>query len=346
MQKVAYLALDVHAKNSVLGQMDFNGKFIGNQSFSTSEINLISALQAVKEKEKYLVLEESTLAYWAAQVAAPYVTQVVSCDPKENYLIYRSPHKRDKIDTRKLCRLLRLGEVKHVYQPSTDDRAVFKASARHYIDLRDQQVRLKFKIKAMYRYWGIIDVFGGSVYSIKGRERYLERIKNRSVQNQLLSLYQILDQTEQMQHNALKEMKRLGRKYPEIREFIKIPGIGDIGAHFYSAFIQTPDRFVDKRKVWRYCQLGVSEFTSDGKPLGYKRLDKTGVAELKAVSYRAWMSCLKSDNEVHQFFSRSLHRTLNRVHARLNTQRKIVAVMYGLWKRGEAYNPQAFSGSS
>ena len=56
MEKVTYLALDVHARNSVLGQMDHNGNFLGNQSFSTSETNLINALKAVKEKSKYLLL--------------------------------------------------------------------------------------------------------------------------------------------------------------------------------------------------------------------------------------------------------------------------------------------------
>jgi hypothetical protein len=58
------------------------------------------------------------------------------------------------------------------------------------------------------------------------------------------------------------------------------------------------------------------------------------------------MSALKGDNEVRRFYLSSLKRTYNRVHARLNTQRKIIAVMYGMWKRGEAYRPQLFLDSS
>jgi hypothetical protein len=54
------------------------------------------------------------------------------------------------------------------------------------------------------------------------------------------------------------------------------------------------------------------------------------------------MSALKGDNEVRRFYSNSVRRTFNRVHARLNTQRKIIAVMYGMWKTGEAYRPQLF----
>lgn len=32
MRKIAYLAMDVHARNSVLGDMAGNGKFLGNHS--------------------------------------------------------------------------------------------------------------------------------------------------------------------------------------------------------------------------------------------------------------------------------------------------------------------------
>ncbi len=346
MGKIAYLAMDVHTRNSVLGKMDSKGVFKGKQSFTTSEVNIIEALQAIPEKKKYLVIEEGTLTYWAAQVARPYVTEVIACDPKENALIYKGPLKNDKVDTQKLCRLLRLGALKQVYHAENDERAIFKAAAQHYLDLRDQQIELKQKIKAMYRHWGVIDVFGEAVYTEKGRDGYLRKIKHVTVYNQLMRLYKIMDETELMQANALKEMKNLGRKYPEIKEFKKIYGIGDIGAHIFNAFIQTPHRFANKRKVWRYCRLGVTERSSDGKLLGYKRLDRSGISEIKAITYRAWMTSMRSDNEVKRYYTNSLRRTLSRVHARLNTQRKIIAVMYGMWKRGEAYNPQLFLGSS
>lgn len=346
MKTIAYLAIDVHANNCVLGEMNYNGTFIGNQAFPTSEQNIIEALKGIKAKEKYLTLEESNLAYWAAQVASPYVTEVIPCDPKENALIYKSSVKKDKVDTRKLCRLLRLGELKRVYHPESDDRAIFKAAVQHYIDLRDQQIALKQKIKAMYRHWGVIDVAGEAVYSVEKRQDYLPHIKHSNIRNQLNRLYSVMDETESIQMKALKAMVALGRKYPEIKEFKKIPGIGQISAHVFDAYIQTPDRFANRRKLWRYCRMGVTDRSSDGKPLGYKRLDRSGISEIKAIMYQAWMSALKGDNEVKQFYLHSLQRTHSRVHARLNTQRKIIAVMYGLWKSGEAYNPQLFLGSN
>ena len=343
MKKIAYLAMDLHANNCTLGQMDDDGSFLGNIEFPTSENNIIHSLKSVKAEEKYLTIEAGALTYWAAQVAHSYVNQVIVCDPRENALIYKSSYKKDKVDTRNLCRLLRLGELKHVYQPENDDRAIFKAAAQHYIDLRNQMIRFKQKIKAMYRQWGIIDIFSHAVYSSSGRDKFLERVKYLPIRNQLLRLYHLMDQTNAMRKSALKNMKQLGRNYSEIQEFKKIPGIADISAHIFNAFIQTPHRFAKKSRLWKYCRLSITDRSSDGKPLGFQRIDKSGIGELKALSYRAFMASLKSDNEVKRFYVNSLERTHSRKHARLNTQRKILSTMYSIWKKGDVYRPELFT---
>ncbi len=183
MRKIAYMAMDVHANHCVLGKMDFAGNFRGNQQFPTSAENIINAVEVIKAKEKYLPLEESNLAYWTAQVASPFVTEVIPRDPRENALIYKSSVKKDKIDTKKLCRLLRLGELKRVCHPESDDRAIFKAVALHYIDLRDQQTALKQKIKAMYRHWGVIEVAGQAVYLDGKRHDYLNKTSRNPKSN-------------------------------------------------------------------------------------------------------------------------------------------------------------------
>ena len=342
MRKIAYLAMDVHARNCVLGDMDGNGKFRGNCSFTTCEVNIIKALKTIKAKNKYLVIEAGPMSNWIAQVANDHVTRVFICDPWENALIYKSSQKYDKVDTKKLCRLLRLNEFKEVYRPEDDQRAIFKAAVQHYQDLRDQLSALKKKIKAMYRQWGVINVFTDSVYSASGRNKFLEQIQHHPIYCQLKRLYTLLDTTAAMKQEAQNSMSSLGRKYPEIKEFKKIPGMGIIGPHTFDAYIQTPHRFAKVSRLWRYCRLGVTDRSSDGKPLGYKRLDKSGIGELKALSYRAFLSAMKSDNEVRRFYLSSLQRTHDRKHARLNTQRKILSVMLSIWKKGDAYRPELF----
>ncbi len=45
---------------------------------------------------------------------------------------------------------------------------------------------------------------------------------------------------------TLKEVERVGAKFWEVREFERIPGVGPIAAHVFSAIIEEPDRFHTK----------------------------------------------------------------------------------------------------
>ena len=175
----------------------------------------------------------------------------------------------------------------------------------------------------------MINWFGTRLYGAKGRQGYLQQIPHGVVQHQLLRLYELMDSHVQAKESAKAELKELSRRYPEIREFKKISGIGALNASLFDAFIQTPHRFVTKRQLHRYCRLGVTERSSDGKPLGYQRLDRSGIGELKAISHRSFVASMRGDNEVKRFYQQSLARTHNKVHARLNTQRKVLSVMYG-----------------
>ena len=65
-------------------------------------------------------------------------------------------------------------------------------------------------------------------------------IKHLEIQNQILRLYSLMDETVSMQKIALKAMVSRGQKYPEIKKFKKLPGIGEVSAHIFDAFIQTP----------------------------------------------------------------------------------------------------------
>jgi transposase len=159
-----------------------------------------------------------------------------------------------------------------------------------------------------------------------------------------LRIYALHDEAVRLQKDVLKEIVAHGRRYPEIAQFMKMPGIGVVGAHVFDAIIQTPDRFETKSKVWKYCQLAVTERSSDGKPLARRRMDSRGNPELKAMSYMAWMASLhaKKGNEVQRFYYASLERTKEKTHARLNTQRKIMATMWSIWKNKEDYKPERF----
>lgn len=342
---IAYIGLDLHASRSVFGVKDNLGRSVQKQDLPTDPKRMRGWLSQLPAKQKYLAVEERPLTQWMSWQLADVVDEVFVCDPKENFLISRSSTKTDQVDAFKLARLLRLGELRRVWHPQQQDqRALFAGAGSHYIKMRQHQVRLKQQIKSVYRRWGILRVEGETIYHSEGRREYLEQVTQPAICKQLISYYAMMDQAMQAQQAACQQLYQMGKAYPEIREFQKVPGIGKVGAHLFDAIVQTPHRFARISKLWRWGQLAITDRSSNGKSLGYERLDHNGRSEIKQISYRAWkagaLQSLKA-NEVKQYYERSLQRTTP-TKARLNTQRKIIHVLWTIWRKQKQYKPELF----
>lgn len=344
--RIVYIGIDVHARNCVVGSMDARGRFEGSHQIATCEKKLIDAIERIDGKTKHLCFEEGTLSQWLCQVLHPYVTDITIANPLQMKLISSNARKRDDLDVYHLCRLHRLGELKNVYHAETDDRAIFKSTMKQYLSIRKHVVSLKTKIKDKYRWYANIRCESSTIYQKKDRGTFLKQIQSRDVREGIERYYRLLDEASQALAETLNHGRRLGRRYPEIKEFLKIPGVGHYSALIFDAYIQTPYRFQTKSQLYRYCRLSVVDRSSDGKPLTYKRLDPSGNKELKAVShiiFRGAISC-KGDNEVKRFYHRCLKKHPNETHARLTTQRKLLSVMHGIWRKKEEYRPELFAG--
>lgn len=342
---VAWLGLDAHAKFCLLAWMDDQGRRRQHWRFPTSEPQLIQHLKLVTAPTKHLAIEECGLGRWLAQVAAPHVTDAVVCDPRENHRISRHHHKCDEEDGYGLAHLHRLGALKKVWQSPSDERAVFKCAAQAYLDAVQRQTALKLQIKAHYRQWGVIPT-GSTVYGRSGRANYLAQIQQAGVRAQLQLLYEAMDSALEVERKTRRLMGQLGAKFPEITRLRTVPGVGAIGAHLFVAYVQEPTRFATPQQLWRYCRLGIRDRSSDGKPLGFQQLDRCGHGVLKAISYRAWLVAVKQKRgAVHELYTASLARTGDEVHARLNTQRKILHTLLVLWERGREFDAKRFLGT-
>src|SRR5947207_15356843 len=159
-------------------------------------------------------------------------------------------------------------------------------------------------------------------------------------------LYRQLDHALEQGKETREEVERVGGAFWEVREFQRLPGVGPIAAHVFSAIIEEPSRFGSKFKLWKYSQLWITDRTSDHKPLGYQRLDRRGNRELKNLSYHAWRTACKSTtrpNPIQSFYQQSRLRTGSVRHGRLNTQRKILETMWIIWLRHQPFDPERFA---
>ncbi|MCI0408446.1 MAG: hypothetical protein L0191_07765 [Acidobacteria bacterium] len=61
---------------------------------------------------------------------------------------------------------------------------------------------------------------------------------------------------------------------------------------------------------------------------------------LKQLSYQAFCTAMRfPESDFRKHFEESLKRTNDKTHARLSTQRKILTVLWAMWKNDEEYRP-------
>jgi transposase len=347
-KKPLYAALDLHSEHSVLGSMDHDGNNQPRVRFGTGAQRLRAELKALRASKRpvHLTMEAGALSRWASGIVRPLVERLVICEPRHNRLINTNPTKSDGADVEGMCLLLRLGKLKEVWMGTDRTREIYRALVYELLNWRDAQRELKALIKARYRQWGVLKLNGLKVFSKTLRQEYLEQLPGEEERRMMLRLYSQHDHAIEQWKETLAEVERIGGAFWEVREFQHIPGIGPMAAHVFSAIIEEPERFPTKHKLWKYSQLGITDRTSDNKPLGYQRLDRRGNRELKNLSYHAWRTACKSTtgpNAIKAFYQQSRQRTGSVRHARLNTQRKILETMWSMWLRRRPFDAAKFA---
>jgi transposase len=348
MKTPIYAALDLHSGHSVLGSMDHDGNRQPRVRFATSAQLLRENVGALRQKKRplYLTMEAGAFTRWASGIVRVLVDRLIICEPRHNRLINTNPHKSDEADVEGMCLLLRLGKLKEVWMGVDRTREIYRALVYELLNWRDAQRELKGLIKARYRQWGVLKLNGLKVFSKTFREEYLDQLPGEEERRMLLRIYAQYDQAIAQWKETLKDVEGMGREFWEVREFQRLPGVGPIAAHVFSAIIEEPSRFPTKFKLWKYAQLGITDRTSDNKPLGYKRLDRRGNNELKNLSYHAWRTACKSTtgpNVIKEFYQASRLRTGSVRHGRLNTQRKILEALWLIWLRRRPFDPNKFN---
>lgn len=331
MQKSIFVGLDLGSSHCHQTVINADGEFVSSRSIPTSEFHLRSAFAALGENV-CVHLEASELAPWVYSIIAPLVKQVVVSHPRSIAWIGKDSVKDDAIDARKLAELLRLNQVHPVYYETLESRRHFKYLVTHYEQLTHDQARLKAKIKARLRTLGIIRQ-DSNLFSKSGQSALLDSISQLPLKMMITQSFDVLNRLLEIQTAARLAMVEFSQQFPEIKLLQTAPGVGIITACKFVAYLQTPQRFSNKRQLWRYCRLGVTRRESNGKRLSYPRLDRSGVGSLKDVSRKIFEAALrtKKENRFKRVFEQSLAETKNQVHARLSTQRKILAVLRAMW---------------
>lgn len=343
-----YIGADVDCKMTDIA-VESRRKIVDRYRVPTTIACLREILQRIGG-HKELAFEEGPLAHWLYRNLQGVVDRIVVCDPRRNAYIAKDGDKDDPIDARKLAELLRGGFLREVYHSDDDGHVRLKRWVGLYHDRVHDAVRQINKIRGVCRFDGLRPPHG-VLRNPDIRSRWLSALPQVDLRLQLQMLWLGLDAALEQVRICCRKVTRQAKTYPIIDYWRVLPGVGIIRAATLYAYLDTPWRFRTPGKLCKYCGVGIERASSGkdrfGKPKkGLLQLAWAVNKRLKDAVVGATISAInQGKNPFAAQYRRLLQAGLTTSNARHTVARKLLTVMWGMWKTNRPFDPALLAAS-
>jgi transposase len=329
-----YIGADVHSNNIELA-VERQGRIIERYSLPTS----IRAVRGVLDQiggRKHLTFEEGPLAGWLYRHLKDHVDTLVVCDARRNKWIASDGDKDDRIDAAKLAALLRGGYLRAVHQSDDSQRLWLKRWVALYHDRVQAATRAINKLRALARLEGL-RLPRAALQDVAARRLWLGTLE-KDLADSLRLLWHSYDSHRTEVRLAKRQMLRRCRPFPIIAYWRALPGVGPVRSATLLAYLDTPWRFQKKSQLCKYCGVGLQRTSSGKDRRGRDRPARLELAwqvnrRLKDAVTGMTLSALRSrDNVFRDYYEERIRHGALASNARHATARKMLTVMWGMWK--------------
>ena len=334
-----HIGMDVHSTTTDISIVNNRGKEVLYRQVKSTKEELVGLIKSIRGSKRATV-EECQMADWVARALMPHVDEFIRCQPRHNRLVSQSESQNDKLDARRLAKLLWLDELKSVHHP--DELFVtLREGVRSYWRSSWDLTRSKNRLKAFYLFHGIHRT-GKQVYSQRGRNARYQELEEKSANLELARcLYLQLDQARDLK---AKQTRMLGQLFKPVagavRRLKTIPGVGRIGAYTLMAYLESGWRFHNKRRLWKYGGLAKRESTSRGQ--GTEGASKSGNRRVKnvALTAAAAISTGATENALWRIWKRGMDQGIDPRCLRRTVGRKVLVIAQCLLRSGQEYDDE------
>ena len=336
-----YIGADVHSNNIEMAILH-RQKVVQRYSLPARISAVAQVLDSLKGK-KSMAIEEGPMAGWLYRNLRRKVDRFVVADPRRNKWISSDGDHDDKIDSAKLAVLLAGGYLREVYHSEDDQRVELKHWVSLYHDRVRDAVRNLHKIRARCRMHGVT-IPRKVLRQPAHRAAWLRGLTPPALSNQLRMLWIGYDATAQQARMAKQQLIHRRQSYPIIRLWKQLAGIGVIRAATLFAYLDTPWRFKKKNALWKYCGIGLQRTASGTDKKGHpkparlqlpwaaNRILKNAILGAALTAIRQKQNIFKTDYE------RMVFNGMLPSNARHTVARKILTVLWGMWKRSGQFD--------
>jgi len=256
-----YVGLDVHYGTSTYCVLDENGRELQCETVRGHWPKLRERRKTLTGR--WTICFEATCGYgYLYRELSRLAERVVVAHPGHVRLIFRAKRKNDRIDTRKLAKLLYLEEVPAAYVPSQEVQG-WRELIEHRRRMMDRQTTCKNAIRSLLRAHGKIAPKG--LWTKKG----LAWLRQEELSTAAAGLKRDLlrDELQEAQRRVrtvTKALDTFGERQPAVLLLRTIPGVGIRTAETGVAYMDNAGRFTRSSQGGAYFGLVPCQDASAG----------------------------------------------------------------------------------
>jgi transposase len=333
-----YVGLDVHYRTSTYCILNHHGREVKCQTVRGHWPQLLEHLAMIKGA--WTICFEATCGYgYLHRELSRMARRVVVAHPGQLRLIFRAKRKNDRIDARKLAKLLYLDEVPAAYVPGEEVQS-WRELIEHRRRVVDRQTTCKNAIRSLLRSHGVLPPKG--LWSKKGLA-WLGTLEMSTAAAQLKRqlLRDELDEAKRRVRTITRTLDEIGDRHSAVTLLRTIPGVGMRTAETMAAYIDDPKRFRRSAQVAAYFGLIPCQDASAGtNRFGHITRQGPGTAR-KYLVEAAWQGVYRSPT-IRAYFQRILRgKKERRKIALVATAHYLLRCMHAMLTRGQSWREAA-----
>jgi len=225
--------------------------------------------------------------------------------------------KNDKIDAQGLS-MMSLSKNLRVWKPISAQLHRLRTQTRYYAYLQEEITRT-----------------GNQIHALE-HGHFPDPLTRRQLHKQL-SLLQT--QSKEMKASIESLLKQDPVLYEKTKYLLSIPGVGILTTATIVAETNGFELFTNLKQLTSYAGYDVVESQS-GIKQGRTRISKRGNSHIRRILHFPSFNAVKAEGMFKELYERVYQRTKVKMKGYVAVQRKLLAMMYTLWKKNEAFDTQ------
>lgn len=300
------------------------------------------------ERPMRVAVEVGTHSPWVSRLIEECGHEVLVANPRKIRLIYGSGRKTDKLDARKLARLVRADpELLHPVKHRSED------SQAHLALIHSREALVRSRTQLINHVRGTVKSFGARLPGCSARS-FHKKVRDRLPSELAEGLEPLMETIASLTDRIGDYNRRIEelatKRYPQTELLRQVQGVGTLTALTFVLTLEDPMRFGKSRTVGAYLGL-VPGTDQSGERNPQKRISGEGDEMLRSMLVRGAHYILgpfAQDSDLRRHGQKICERGGKNAKKRavVAVARKLSVLLHHLWISAEVYEPLHNAGRS